>query len=264
MIAVVPVRQGTLPAGGLEAVATAGGRVVLVGEGTGPAVAELAGVAVEIRVWEAGDFAPGAWSVALAPLLAGEPIILLPASPDGRDLAPRLAAELDRPVLAGAVEVDDSMVTTPMFGGAAMADHNIAGPVVVTLQPGMRGVQRGAASLPDVETLVVSGPRRPDSTVEEVLAPDVSTMDLAEAPRILGGGAGLDSADRFVELASVAAALDASMGATRVITDRSWVAHSRQIGTTGVVVEPTLYLAFGISARCSTPRGSVTPTTSSA
>jgi electron transfer flavoprotein alpha subunit len=72
-------------------------------------------------------------------------------------------------------------------------------------------------------------------------------MDLAEAPRILGGGAGLDSAERFVQLAAVARALNASMGATRVVTDRGWVSHARQIGTTGVVVDPRLYLAFGIS-----------------
>ena len=87
----------------------------------------------------------------------------------------------------------------------------------------------------------------PDATVVEVLAPDVSTMDLAEAPRILGGGAGLDAADRFALLGEVAASLGASMGATRVITDRGWVSHDRQIGTTGVVVDPQLYLAFGIS-----------------
>jgi electron transfer flavoprotein alpha subunit len=80
-----------------------------------------------------------------------------------------------------------------------------------------------------------------------VLGPDVSTMDLAEAPRILGGGAGLDSAARFEELTGVATALGAAMGATRVITDRGWVPHTRQIGTTGVVVDPRLYLAFGIS-----------------
>jgi electron transfer flavoprotein alpha subunit len=75
-------------------------------------------------------------------------------------------------------------------------------------------------------------------------------MDLAEADRIVGGGAGLmhgDAAERFATLTAVGAAIGASMGATRVVTDAGWVPHSRQIGTTGVVVDPTLYLAFGIS-----------------
>ena len=73
----------------------------------------------------------------------------------------------------------------------------------------------------------------------------MTTIDLSEAdaspPR-----AGLDS-QRFEQLARIAAALGGAMGATRVITDRAWVGHERQIGTTGVVVGPELYLAFGIS-----------------
>ena len=72
-------------------------------------------------------------------------------------------------------------------------------------------------------------------------------MDLSEAPRIIGGGAGLESGDSFIQLQNVATALDASMGVTRVITDRGWADHERQIGTTGVVVDPDLYIAFGIS-----------------
>ena len=86
-----------------------------------------------------------------------------------------------------------------------------------------------------------------DAEVVEVLAADVATMDLAEAQRIVGGGAGLDSAERFAQLAAVAARLGAAMGATRVVTDRGWVGHERQIGTTGVVVDPRLYVALGIS-----------------
>ncbi|MEQ1703253.1 MAG: FAD-binding protein, partial [Ilumatobacteraceae bacterium] len=80
-----------------------------------------------------------------------------------------------------------------------------------------------------------------------VLPPDPATIDLAEAPRIVGGGAGLDGPDRIVQLTAVGTAISASMGATRVVTDRGWVPHARQIGTTGVVVDPQLYLAFAVS-----------------
>jgi electron transfer flavoprotein alpha subunit len=86
-----------------------------------------------------------------------------------------------------------------------------------------------------------------DAALVEVQPPDVATMDLTEADRIVSGGAGLDSQDRLDQLARVAGALGAAVGATRVITDRGWVEHQRQIGTTGVVVDPSLYLAFGIS-----------------
>jgi electron transfer flavoprotein alpha subunit len=88
---------------------------------------------------------------------------------------------------------------------------------------------------------------RRDAEVVELLGPDVATMDLAEAPRLVGGGAGLDSPERFGELAELAELIGAAMGATRVVTDRGWIGHERQIGTTGVVVDPSLYLAFGIS-----------------
>lgn len=249
ILAVVPVRAGALPAGGAEAVAEAGGRVVVVGAGAAEAAADLDGLATEVRVWDTPGFAPGAWAVALAPMLIDEFVVLLPASPDGRDLAPRLGAVLERAVLAGAVEVRTGHASTACFGGAVMADHALRQPVVITLQPGMRGVEhpRPGGEPAAVRYLELELPSVPDAEVLEVLPPDVSTMDLAEAPRILGGGAGLDSADRFAELSDVACALDAAMGATRVVTDRGWVPHTRQIGTTGVVVDPDLYLAFGIS-----------------
>jgi len=247
VIAVLPVRSGALPAGGAEAAAAAGGRVLLVGGNAPTAAADLTGVAREVRAWDTDGFAPGRWARALAPLLADCDIVLLPASPDGRDLAPRLAAELDRPLHAGAVRIRDASVTTVGFRGSVMVDHALEGAAVVTLQPGVRGVEPGDHHLPEVELLDLHAPEAPEPRVLDVLGPDVATMDLAEAPRILGGGAGLDGPERYLQLARVAARLDASVGTTRVITDRGWLPHSRQIGTTGVVVEPRLYMALGIS-----------------
>jgi electron transfer flavoprotein alpha subunit len=247
ILAVVPVRAGVLPAGGAEAVAEAGGRALVVGAGAAAAAADLGGLAAEVRTWETPGFAPGAWAAALGPLLVDEFVVLLPASPDGRDLAPRLGAVLERPVLAGAVEVRAGRVSTSCFGGSLMADHDLRDPVVVTLQPGLRGVEHAHGTAPEPLALDLDLPVTHEATVVEVLGPDVSTMDLAEAPRIVGGGAGLDTEERFRELGDLAARLDAAMGATRVVTDRGWVSHARQIGTTGVVVDPRLYLAFGIS-----------------
>lgn len=247
-IAVVPIRAGVLPAGGAESVAEAGGRALLVGDAAAAAATGLTGVATEVRVWDTPGYAPGEWARRLAPVLLDEPLVILPASPDGRDLAPRLAAELGRPLHAGAMRITNTAVTTIVYGGRVLAEHIVQGPIVATLQPGVRGVVAGSDSLPAVERLEpdVSKPV-PDPIVEELLPPDVTTMDLSEAPRILGGGAGLDSAARFEQLGAVAERLGASMGATRVVTDKGWLDHSRQIGTTGVVVDPRLYLAFGIS-----------------
>jgi len=247
MVAVVPVRSGALPAGGAEAVAEAGGRAILVGERAVDAAGELGGVATEARCWDTPGFSPGTWAGALAPLLVDEPVVILPASPDGRDLAPRIAAILGRPLFAGAIEVRADRVSTIGFRGTVVAEHPLRDPAVVTLQPGTRGVEHHDRPAPTPVLIELDAMAVPEADVVEVLAPDVATMDLAEAPRILGGGNGLDSAERYHQLTRIATTLDASVGTTRVITDKGWLPHSRQIGTTGVVVDPRLYLAFGIS-----------------
>ncbi|MGH3341486.1 MAG: FAD-binding protein, partial [Carbonactinosporaceae bacterium] len=90
-------------------------------------------------------------------------------------------------------------------------------------------------------------PRVPDPAVLQLLPPDPATMDLAEAPRIIAGGGGLRGPQDLALLSRVAAALGFSMGATRVIADAGWVHHDRYIGTTGVAVDPQLYIALGIS-----------------
>jgi electron transfer flavoprotein alpha subunit len=144
--------------------------------------------------------------------------------------------------------VSDEQVTLARWGG--LQSHVLTPPAafVATLVPGIRGVDVSSTIDVKVHDVVVSdgGPDN-DATVLAVLPPDASTIDLAEAPRILGGGAGLDIATRFDQLAQLGVALGASVGATRVITDRGWIGHERQIGTTGVIVDPDLYLAFGIS-----------------
>lgn len=250
MIALIPVRDGVLPAGASEAIAEASGRVLIAGSGTDDI--DLGGVAAEVFLVELGPLEIGLWAARLAPAigaLADSDIVVLPHSPDGRDLAPRLAAALDRPLLAGATEVGAHRVRVARRGGLELHELRPAGAFVATLQPGARGPLAFDAP-PSVQRLdpVSADPGDThDARVVEVLPPDVMTMDLTEASRIVGGGAGLDSNERFEQLDRFAVAIGGVMGATRVITDRSWVHHDRQIGTTGVVIDPELYLSFGVS-----------------
>lgn len=249
MIAVVVVRAGQLPAGGAEAVAECAGRALLAGSGLAEAAAQLTGIATELTLVELGDFQPAAWAHGLAPLLAHEPAVLLPASPDGRDLAPRLAGLLHRPLYAGATAVGPQRIELARNGGRELHTAMPGPEFVATLQPGVRGVE-AHPHLPAATVGAVTVhlyPEARDPLVLDVQPPDPATIDLAEAPRIVGGGAGLDGPQRITQLAQLGAALGASMGATRVITDRGWVPHERQIGTTGVVVDPQLYIAFGVS-----------------
>ena len=247
MLAVIPVRDGILPPGAAEVLGECGGRGLLIGSGTGTAALALTG---QLHIAEVGSFAPGAWATALAAMLEAEAIVVLPASVDGRDLAPRVAAVLDRPLFAGAVAVSRDAVVVGRDGGLTM--HTVSAPdrFVATLQPGARGVDvaaGGAAGPAAMPVSVVLPSDIADADVLEVIEPNAASIDLSEATRIVGGGAGLDSSERFAELARLGELVGASVGATRVITDRGWIAHERQIGTTGVVVAPQLYIAFGIS-----------------
>jgi electron transfer flavoprotein alpha subunit len=252
-IGVVVVRDGQLPAGAADTAAEAGGAVLVVGSGTGKAADEL-DAASHIWLLEAPSAGLGALASTLAPALAAVDMILLPASPDGRDLAPRLAAILARPLLAGAVRCALGEVELARLDDRLSVRVGVDGPVLVTVLPGRQGTPVAAEGAPQVNVLSLTAARHAGRDAEsvEVLQPEPGVVDLAEAGRIVGGGAGLvaagaDGAAVMRLLADVGAALGASAGATRVVTDAGWMSYDRQIGTTGVSVNPELYIAFGIS-----------------
>jgi electron transfer flavoprotein alpha subunit len=234
MISVVLLRDGVAPDGAFEVIAEANGLYI----------------AVEC------DGRADVLAAQLAPELQAHDVVLVPGSPDGRDFAPHLARLLDRPLLAGAIAVRADGATLARHGGRVLDDVVMREPFVATLEPGSRSAEeitlevRTVASLVGVASSVVS---------IDVLPPDPATVDLTEAPRIVGGGAGLDGPERFDQLAAIAVALGASVGATRVITDRGWIGHERQIGTTGVTVAPDLYMAFGVSGAVQHTGGIGTP-----
>lgn len=249
MIAVVVARHGQLSSGALETTAECGGRVVVIGSAVAAAAELLNGVATEVRLIEAGDFQPARYAAILGDHLASQNAVVHPASADGRDLAPRVAAVLGREFHGGATRITEDRIDLLRRGGSSMQTISPTLPFVATLVPGVRGalVDHDAPAARSVELTARVARSSGDAEVIEELPADASTMDLAESPRIIAGGGGLDSAERFATLAHVAAALQASIGATRVVTDRGWISHARQIGTTGVVVAPQLYLALAIS-----------------
>ena len=259
MIAVVVVRQGVLPLGAEEAVDEAGGRALLAGSGTAEAAAELDGALTELSTWEAGPFRPGSWARALAPVLAGHDVVVLPASADGRDLAPRLALELGRPLAAPCLAVGPAGATVVRGGGLVLADVDFDGPAVATLEPGRRGADARRHPPVTGSPLALAGAEALDARALGVTDADPATIDLAEARRIVAGGSGLGSPETMDLLARVAEALGCATGATRVVADAGWVPISRQIGTTGVVVHPDLYVAVGISGAVQHVSGIVGP-----
>ncbi len=246
MLAVIVVRDGVVPAGAGETISECEGKAALVGSGTAAASVEVQHVSRQLTMFEVGDYRPGTWAEALTRHFEDEPILVLPASPDGRDLAPRLAAQLQRPLYAMCMGVSPTRIDMIRRAGTEL--HSVEPPAafVATLQPGVRGADHIASTTTATAHQLIVGDVG-DPAVEQVLPADAATIDLSEADRIVAGGAGLDDTRRFEQLAALGRALRASVGATRVATDRGWVGHERQIGTTGVIVEPQLYVAFGIS-----------------
>ena len=201
---------------------------------------------------ERPSVAPGAVASALAQVLSGVHMVLLPESPDGRDLAPRLAVALGCGLLAGAVRCAPDEVEVTRLDDRLSVRVGVDGPVVVTLRPGSRGQPEAVAPAQVTALPLGAAGAVWDAESLGVLQPEPSTADLVEARRIVGGGAGLvppgaDGAAAMRLLAEVGSALEASAGATRVVTDAGWMSYDRQIGTTGVAVSPELYVAFGIS-----------------
>jgi electron transfer flavoprotein alpha subunit len=165
-----------------------------------------------------------------------------------------LAFATARPLVAGAVAVGPDRASVLRADGRVLVDVAFNGPVVSTLMPGSRNpIRRDEPSLLPITLELPDS--RPDPELLGLIPPDPATMDLADATRVLGGGAGLvppgtsDERARsiFVLLTRVASALGASAGATRVVTDAGWMPYDRQIGTTGVAIDPDLYVAVGVS-----------------
>lgn len=247
MIAVVPVRDGVPAAGVSEAVAEAGGRVLLIGADVRGAVEALPDEAHEISLAEVGEYRPAAWSAALAAALAREDTIILPGSADGRDLAPALAVRMGRPFASGVLEVTADRWVAPLADDRALAVHALSEPIVATIESGTRTFRSGPPSDAATSELHLELPGAADAEIVETLPADPATIDLEEAGRVMAGGIGLAQQAHFETLGRVAAALGASVGATRPVVDAGWTEFPRQIGTTGALIDPDLYIAVAIS-----------------
>ncbi len=174
-------------------------------------------------------------------------------SAEGRDLAPRVAGKLGAGIVTDvtAVELTGETLTVqhPMNIGKVIATVTIAGtPAVVSLRPNTYSPTENpkAGTVENVEP--AGDPAASRVVVKELVKGASGTLDLAEAPVIVAGGRGLKAAENFKLVQDLADAFgNAAVGATRAVTDDGWRPHSDQIGQTGRLVSPDLYIAVGIS-----------------
>jgi electron transfer flavoprotein alpha subunit len=238
----------------------AGGEVhaVLAGApGIGSQAASLAGADV---TWVTEHSALGEYNAeATAALVAeraksgGYGAVLFPASAQGKDLGPRVAAKLGVPLASDALSVktdgDAVVVTHYVYAGKIVATMKLsAKPAVISIRPGAMAAsdEKGAGRVEQAPP--VGDPSASRVVVSESIKGDARKLDLADAPVIVSGGRGLKAAENFKLVEELASAFgNAAVGATRAVTDEGWRPHSDQIGQTGRQVSPDLYVAVGIS-----------------
>jgi electron transfer flavoprotein alpha subunit len=229
--------------------------------GDADAVAGALGAHGATTVMTTGDLGgalPGApVAAALAAVIEGGNVpdaIFLATSYSGRDIAGRLSAKLDRPVLTNCVDVSEDggqlVVTEPAFGGSTnvLTKFTGAGPQIVLLRPKSFAAEESGGGPAAVEAIAVpevgasGGAKITNRHVEERSGPK-----LEDASIVVSGGRGLGESEKFGLVEDLAKLLQAAPGASRAIVDAGWVPYSYQVGQTGKVVKPTVYIAAGIS-----------------
>lgn len=190
------------------------------------------------------SFDGGAWSSALNSA-SGSGIVFAAATPNGREVAARIAASRGIPVLQDATGINAGMtIERPIYSGKAVETVNIDGDCVVTIRPNAYTAAESGGSAP-VSTVNHSSDVK--VTVQEAIAKASARLDVAEADIVISGGRGMGSIDNWPALEEVADQIGAAVGASRAVVDEWGLSHSIQVGQTGKVVTPTLYIAVGIS-----------------
>ncbi|MFQ5945894.1 MAG: electron transfer flavoprotein subunit alpha/FixB family protein [Anaerolineae bacterium] len=231
---------------------------VLIGKGVAPLVGSLvAHGAAKVYLLDDDSleaYSPETYGRALASVIqGGEPaVVLFPATAWGKDLGPRVATRLGAGLASDCtgLEVVDGrlLITRPTFAGKIIAQARISTPLqMATLRPNIFPIPAPDSSREgDVETVPVETAVARAFTAETVTA-EAGRLDVAEADIIVSGGRGMKGPENYALLEELAEALGGAVGASRAAVDAGWRPHGDQVGQTGKTVNPSLYIACGIS-----------------
>jgi len=234
----VGLAYGEGAADGAAALGTWGAaRVIVLGDSNAPVITHAAAAASAIR--------------------DGGLALLAPATPNGRDLAAAMVGLLGVPAFGPvrAVRFEDGRLraeASTLQGTSVTISEpsdGAPGPAVVLALAGTFTPEEssGTASVETAETAPADGGRLAAPRIVESHAEGKAAVNLEEAQVIVAGGRGVGSSDGFAQLQQLADALGGAVGASRAAADAGWVPYQLQIGQTGKVVKPALYLAAGIS-----------------
>ncbi|MGI5912064.1 MAG: electron transfer flavoprotein subunit alpha/FixB family protein [Syntrophomonadaceae bacterium] len=178
--------------------------------------------------------------------------VLFAHSVNGRDLASRLAQKLElglaTDVIAAEITAGKGLFTRAIYAGKAIAKVEVNGnPVLATIRPGVFDMNEAAAAGTLVEPAVAASAGDVYQVVKEFKPTISSRPDLSEAEIVVSGGRGCKGPDGIKIVEQLADLLGAALGGSRASVDSGWLGHELQVGQTGKVVNPNLYVACGIS-----------------
>ena len=225
--------------------AAGGNATVLCPGGVGAAeAASLSGVDKVISV--EGDcfasFDGGAWASALGSVAEGR--ILAASTATGREIAARMGAAKGVAVVQDVTSISDNSVSRPIYSGKAVESLTISDDTILTLRPNTFPPVDGGGS---AAVSTVNQSADVATSVKEAIAKASERLDVADADIIISGGRGMGSIENFSHLEAIADQLGAAVGASRAVVDEWGMSHSMQVGQTGKTVNPSLYIAVGIS-----------------
>ena len=255
------VTNGTPSSATLELLTKArslGSNIVAFVGGDASAAAAALGEYGATKVYATGDLGgalPGtAVSSAMKAVIDGgetPDLIMFPQNYEGRDVMARLSVKLNKTVLTNNIEIAEDggavTVTTPIFGGNTLVSTTFTGsaPFLAAFRPKSFGVESAGGAAAPVTAVAV-----PDAGAAKVTAVHVeetSGPKLDEADVVVAGGRGLGDKANYALIEDLSKLLKAAPGASRAIVDAGWVPYSFQVGQTGKVVKPNVYIAVGIS-----------------
>ncbi|MGG6312695.1 electron transfer flavoprotein subunit alpha/FixB family protein [Paenibacillus macerans] len=234
---------------------------VLIGHSTADASAELAryvdgGQVLVLDHPDLSSYQPELYFAAVTQALAVLPpepqLVLLGHTGIGRDLAPQIAAHLGcgqiSDVTAIVQDGDDVLFTRPLYAGKAFEQKRLADATgVVTVRPNNLPPASPAAAPGLVVPLEFAPPQSLRTVLKDVVRKVSGKVDLTEAKIVVSGGRGVKSAEGFKVLEELADCLQGAVGASRGACDAGYCDYALQIGQTGKVVTPEIYIACGIS-----------------
>ncbi|MGY1812035.1 electron transfer flavoprotein subunit alpha/FixB family protein [Blastococcus sp. SYSU D00820] len=176
--------------------------------------------------------------------------VLIPSSPEGKEIAARLAVKTGSGFLTDVTEITaDGTATQAAFAGQVIVHSKVtAGTPIYTLRGNSVNPEPAPAAGTEQQVAVsISDAAKAVKVVDRVVEQKSSRPELTEASIVVSGGRGVASAENFAIIEGLADSLGAAVGASRAAVDSGFYPHSFQVGQTGKTVSPNLYVAVGIS-----------------